>query len=82
MQVFQVRKDAGIGEQGLHLHNTLIATGKHQLRGHARTLNANAGRKRGSERGSRDEVANVDTKRLVRSSLERGRRPGTMHFKK
>ena len=59
MQALQVRNHVGVGQQGLHLAHTAITTGKHELRGHARPLNPNAGRRRGSERGSPDEVANA-----------------------
>jgi hypothetical protein len=58
VQVLQVRDDVGVGEQGLHLAGALVATGKHQLRGHGRPLNADAGGRRGSECGSHGEAAN------------------------
>jgi hypothetical protein len=37
----------------------LITTCKHELRGHGRPLNQNFGRRRGSGRGSRDELGNA-----------------------
>ena len=59
VQVLQVRDDAGVGKQRLHLAQTVIATGKDQPRGHARPLNANAGSRFGSQRGNHGEVANA-----------------------
>jgi hypothetical protein len=60
VQALQVRNHGGVGQQGLHLAHTVITTGKHELRGHARPLNQSSGRRPGSERGSRDELANAN----------------------